>query len=77
MSLIALLQQQFPEEQFDSADPHLAMGSFAAWDSMGHFNLMLLIEQHYGVRFEPEELSECRSLAQIRAALQAKGVTSV
>ncbi len=42
--------------------------------SLGHFNLLLLVEQHYGVRFEPNELAELKSLADIKQALLRKGV---
>ncbi|MFP8965856.1 acyl carrier protein [Pokkaliibacter sp. CJK22405] len=73
--LIPVLVQQFPDAQFDHNNPALAIGSFPAWDSLGHFNLMLLIEQEYDVRFEPEELTELKSLSQIESALKSKGVS--
>ncbi|WP_270827949.1 acyl carrier protein [Aeromonas sp. Y318-1] len=69
--LIALARQQFPQA---SVNAQSALGSFPEWDSLGHFNLLLLVEQHYGVRFEPNELVELKSLANIQQALQSKGV---
>ena len=69
--LIALVCQQFPQA---SINEQSALGSFPEWDSLGHFNLLLLIEQHYAVRFEPQELVELKSLADIRQALLRKGV---
>jgi acyl carrier protein len=69
--LILLVRQQFPQANVNA---HSAQGSFPEWDSLGHFNLLLLIEQHYGVRFEPNELTELKSLAEIQQALLSKGV---
>ncbi|MFM5230647.1 MULTISPECIES: acyl carrier protein [Aeromonas] len=69
--LILLVRQQFPQANINAQS---ALGSFPEWDSLGHFNLLLLVEQHYGVRFEPNELVELKSLADIQQALQSKGV---
>ncbi|WP_429105747.1 acyl carrier protein [Aeromonas allosaccharophila] len=69
--LILLVRQQFPQANVNAQS---ALGSFPEWDSLGHFNLLLLIEQHYGVRFEPNELTELKSLAEIQQALLSKGV---
>lgn len=69
--LIALARQQFPQASINAQS---ALGSFPEWDSLGHFNLLLLVEQHYAVRFEPHELAELKSLADIQQALQSKGV---
>lgn len=69
--LISLVRQQFPQA---SINEQSALGSFPEWDSLGHFNLLLLIEQHYAVRFEPDELAELKSLDDIRQALLRKGV---
>ena len=69
--LIALAHQQFPQA---SVSAQSALGSFPEWDSLGHFNLLLLVEQHYAVRFEPHELAELKSLTDIQQALLRKGV---
>ncbi|WP_421152974.1 acyl carrier protein [Aeromonas dhakensis] len=69
--LIALAHQQFPQASINAQS---ALGCFPEWDSLGHFNLLLLVEQHYAVRFEPQELAELKSLADIQQALQSKGV---
>ncbi|KHN64084.1 acyl carrier protein [Aeromonas hydrophila] len=70
--LIALAHQQFPQT---SVNAQSALGSFPEWDSLGHFNLLLLVEQHYAVRFEPHELAELKSLTDIQQALLRKGVS--
>ncbi|CAM4028427.1 acyl carrier protein [Aeromonas bestiarum] len=71
--LIALVRQQFPQASINE-QAILGLGSFPEWDSLGHFNLLLLIEQHFAVRFEPHELAELKSLADIQQALLRKGV---
>lgn len=72
--LFTLLTQQFPAATFSHGDYQLGLGAFPEWDSLGHFNLLLLIEQHYAVRFEPNELAELKRLVDIKQALQIKGV---
>lgn len=72
--LAALLHELFPDEDFDAADPGLGPGSFGAWDSLAHYNLLMLIEERYGVRFSMEELGELKSLGEIRGALAARGL---
>lgn len=71
--LIALVRQQFPQANLDEQTV-LGLGSFPEWDSLGHFNLLLLIEQYFAVRFEPQELAELKDLADIRQALLHKGI---
>ena len=70
--LIARAHQQFPQA---SVNAQSALGSFPEWDSLGHFNLLLLVEQHYAVRFEPQELAELKSLTDIQQALLRKRVS--
>ena len=47
----------------------LRVGSLPEWDSLGHFNLLLFIEENYGVRFSMEEMSEMKSLKDIASVL--------
>lgn len=71
-SLRDVLRNAFPAAVFDATDPNLTIGAFPEWDSLAHFNLLLLIEESYGVRFSTEELAELKSVAQISAALTAR-----
>jgi acyl carrier protein len=43
-----------------------------AWDSMGHLNLILALEQSFGVQFSPEEVAAMTSVRAIDAALSIK-----
>ena len=72
--LTDLLRQIFPVAVFDDQDPALGVGSFAEWDSLGHFNLLLLVEETYGLQFSVDEITELKTLSQIRENLAAKGV---
>ena len=73
-SLPELLREAFPEAQFDAADPRLGIESFPEWDSLGHFNFMLQVEEHFGVQFTVEEMSELKALPEIKAALASRGI---
>ena len=47
----------------------------AAWDSLGQVNLMMALEQTFGVFLEPEELSSLASVPAIMQYLREHGVT--
>ena len=42
------------------------------WGSMNHIEIILAVEEEYGVMFEQEELSEITTIAEILSALQRK-----
>jgi acyl carrier protein len=44
-----------------------------AWDSMGHLNLVLALEQEFGAQFSPEEIAAMTSVRAIEAVLLTKG----
>jgi len=44
-----------------------------AWDSMGHLNLVLALEQSFGVQFSPEEIAAMVSVTLAAQTLAAKG----
>lgn len=69
-----LLKQQFPSLEISDSTMDLGVGSLPEWDSLGHFNLLLLIEESYDVRFTMEEMSEIKTLKDIAKVLRAKGV---
>ena len=71
-----LLKEQFPDVKIPDPYMELAVGSFPEWDSLGHFNLLLLIEESFGVRFTMEEMTEMKALKEIAEVLAIKGVVS-
>jgi acyl carrier protein len=42
------------------------------WDSMQHLNLVLAIEERFGVRFEPEEMEEMKNVGAAAALVDKK-----
>jgi acyl carrier protein len=68
-ALIDLLREQFPSSTIPENTANLAIGSFAEWDSMAHFNFLMLVEESYDVRFSVEQMAELKSLVEIEQAL--------
>jgi acyl carrier protein len=45
------------------------------WDSLKHVQLILLVEEHFGVQFSEEEMGALRSSDEIVQALEGKSGT--
>jgi len=75
-NLQELLKKQFPDVEISNPPTEMSVGSFPEWDSLGHYNLLLLIEERYDVRFTIEEMSEMKTLTEIAKVLSTKGVES-
>ncbi len=71
-----LLKEVFPTASFDANREDLGINSFPEWDSLGHFNLLLLVEETYGIRFSVDEMTELKNLSQIRTALTGRGLAA-
>lgn len=75
MTLEDLLRRQFPTApQGDISDWHV--GSFPEWSSLAHFNLLLSIEEAFHLQFTVDEMSELKSVREIRARLAAAGIAA-
>lgn len=44
--------------------------TIAAWDSLKHMNLVLALEEEFGVRFSPEQIVELLNVELIRMTVQ-------
>ena len=55
----------------DGEQAHIAMET-AREDSLAHLNLILALEEQYGVEFLPEEMEQIRTVSDIIAILQGK-----
>ncbi len=42
------------------------------WDSFNHVNLILQIEQEFGIRFQTEEISEIQNVGKLTSLIDAK-----
>jgi len=43
----------------------IRQGDFEKWDSLQHLNLMVALEGHYHITFEPEEIMDMTDLEKI------------
>lgn len=69
-----LLRQEFPNAPIAGDATGLRIGSFPEWDSVAHFNLLILIEDTYGIRFSVDEMTELKGVDEIRETLAEKSV---
>ncbi len=46
--------------------------NMSAWDSLAHMNLMLALEDEFGVEFSDQEIADCDSLQLLLDILQSK-----
>ncbi|MGD0382167.1 MAG: acyl carrier protein [Thermoguttaceae bacterium] len=58
----------------NSFSPNIAPEDVPNWDSIGHMNLVMYLEQEFNQRFEVDEIMEMSSPAKIMEILAAKGV---
>ena len=56
--------------------PSTAPEDVAAWDSIGHMNLVASLEKEFGLQFEVDEIMEMSSAGKIVEILQAKGAAN-
>jgi len=47
------------------------------WDSLAAVNLVLALEDEFGVRFTTREIPTMRSVGAVRTILRAKGISDV
>ena len=52
----------------------LKYGATRAWDSQGHLNLVVALEEEFGVEFDSDELVKLTSYSAICEHLMRKGV---
>ncbi|MGD0652986.1 MAG: acyl carrier protein [Thermoguttaceae bacterium] len=60
--------------EINSFSPNIAPEDVPNWDSIGHMNLVMYLEQEFNQRFEVDEIMEMSSPAKIMEILAAKGV---
>jgi acyl carrier protein len=75
MTLEDLLRRQFPTAPAGDISG-LQVGSFPEWSSLAHFNLLLSIEEAFHLQFTVDEMSELKSVREIRARLAASGIAA-
>jgi acyl carrier protein len=59
---------ELPEERLEAA----SLGAIEAWDSVATITLLSLVEEEFGVSFEPEDLAKQTSFAKILGHLESQ-----
>ena len=55
----------------DSVGPQTSQQNLPAWDSMGHLNLVLELEQEFGVSLPPEAAEKMTDVAAVVRVIEA------
>lgn len=58
------------EVPFEQVTPELAFGDLPQWDSLGHMDLMVRLEERFGVEISTETIAELVSVPAICDYLQ-------
>jgi acyl carrier protein len=57
----------------DQVTPELALGDLPQWDSMGHMEVMMLLEQNFGIEINNETIASLTSIPAIQQYLSEHG----
>jgi acyl carrier protein len=60
------------EVPLDQVRPDSSPDNVPTWDSLRHLNMVLALEQEFGVDFRPEEIEQLLSVELIAALLEEK-----
>ena len=74
-ALIDVLKKQFPNVILNDNLEDLNINSFPEWDSLAHFNFLMLVEETYSVRFSLDEMAELKGLEDIKRSLISRGIS--
>ena len=54
----------------NQVNPDLAFGDLPQWDSMGHMEVMMLLEEQFGIEITADTIANLTSVASIRDYLE-------
>jgi acyl carrier protein len=60
------------EVPLDQVRPDSSPDTISTWDSLRHLNMVLALEQEFGVDFRPEEIEQLLSVELVAALLEEK-----
>jgi acyl carrier protein len=63
------------EDGFVIADP-MSFDDIPGWDSVGHMNLVMELESHFGIRFDMDEIVGLDSVGAVRAIVARRTKSS-
>lgn len=61
---------------FDQISPSSTPRDIKTWNSVRHLNLVLALEEEFGVMFEQHDLQKITSLGELSALVESKLVTN-
>lgn len=56
--------------ELDEVSDNISQNNCVKWDSLNHLNLVVELEDEFGVSFEPEDIAEMKSLEGIEMKLK-------
>jgi acyl carrier protein len=59
----------------EMATPSLALGDLPQWDSMGHMEVMMLLEERFGVEINNDTIADLTSVTAICEYLKENGAS--
>lgn len=65
LRLKAVIKKVFSLEEISTDFLSLQLGSLTKWDSLGNLNLLLAVEEEFGLRFTIDQMGEIRSIKDI------------
>jgi len=60
------------EVPLEQVKPESSPDTIETWDSLHHLNMVLALEQEFGVQFAPEEIEQLLSVELVAALLEEK-----
>jgi acyl carrier protein len=73
-NLRELLSDSFPNSEIPIELIDFKMGDVNEWDSLGNFNLLLMVEERYGIRFTLQEMEAISSVRDLQEFLILKSI---
>jgi acyl carrier protein len=67
--IISTVQKVFEIEQIDEK---ASQQNIEKWDSLGHLNLVVALEEEFDISFEPEEIAEMTSVQKIISKIEER-----
>jgi acyl carrier protein len=65
--IISVFQRVFDESVITD---DMSQDNYQNWDSMHHFQLIVELEQEFGISFDPDDISEMKSITAIENKIQ-------
>jgi acyl carrier protein len=70
--IVGAVLQAPVEDVVDEATPE----TIKSWNSLNHVQVVIALEEAFGVRFSAQEISSVRRIADFRRVLRKSGITS-